>query len=140
MAKTLDDAIEAVLYLVSQLDGLRKVASPQERYTVDPFATAFPGAGEWQKASSGMVKGLHSIVLLVLKVRAGDLPRELAVIIPYGELVQEKLLSDDNIVLPDSAGSATVDTITGLDWEFGPVDWGQTPYIGWAFEIGVKIW
>lgn len=140
MAKNLDDAIGAVLYLAGQLEGLRAASTPLERIPVEqPFALAFPGSGGWEKESSGSVKGLHTIVLLVSKVRK-DLPRDLAEIVPFGERVKALFLSDTNQVLPDSSGEATVDTITGLTFDFGPIAWGdQVPRFGWSFEIGVKI-
>lgn len=139
MAKNLDDAIEAVLYLASQLEGLRAASTPLERIPVEqPFALAFPGSGGWEKESSGSVKGLHTIALLVIKKR-GDLPRDLEEIIPFGERVKALFLSDTNQTLPDSDGNATVDTITGLTYDFGPVSWDTVARLGWTFEIGVKI-
>lgn len=139
MAKTLDDAIEAVLYHVSHFNGLRKVANPQERFSIDPFATAFPGPGEFQIVSSGMTKGLQHIILEIHKVRK-DLPRDLEIIIPYGELVKDFLTIDANRTLPDSAGADTVDTIIGCDYDFGPLGWADVDTLGWQFDIEVKIW
>lgn len=139
MAKNLDDAQEAILFLISQIDGLRKVSHPQERFNVDPFAVVTPDEVSWEKVSSGSVKGLHTITLEIHKVRK-DLPRDLEIVKPFGELIKDKLLSDTNQVLPDSAGNATVDTVTGLDGIFGQLGWADVPTVGWIFTIGVKIW
>lgn len=139
MANTLDDAIEALLLMISTLPGLRAVSNPQERYSVDPFATAFPGPGEFQIVSSGMTKGLQHIILEIHKVRK-DLPRDLEVIIVYGQLVKDLLTIDANRTLPDSAGADTVSTIIGVDYDFGPLGWADVETIGYSFDIRVKIW
>lgn len=138
MAKNLDDAQAAVLYLVGQIDGLRTVTNPQEQFSTDLFGVVFPGSGEWVKQSSGYVTGLGSIILEIHKIRK-DLPRDLAIVKPFGELVMNKLLSDTNITLPDSEGNATVEVINRIGWNFGPMGWGDKPTVGWEFEIEIKI-
>lgn len=138
MAKNLDDAQDAILNLISEIDGLRSVSNPQERFSADPFAVVFPGAGEWVKSSSGYVTGLGSIILEIHKIRK-DLPRDLKIIKPFGELVMQKLLADANITLPDTGGDATVDVVNRIGWNFGPMGWAEIPTIGWEFEIEVKI-
>lgn len=140
MAKNLDDAIEAVLYLASQLEGLRAASTPLERIPVEqPFALAFPGSGGWTLETEGSWQGLHTIILLVSKVRK-DLPRDLEVIVPFGERVKSLFLSGMNLTLPDRNGVATIAQITSLTYDFGPIAWGDgVPRFGWSFEIGVKI-
>lgn len=139
MAKCLDDAIEAVLLLASQIDGLRQVANPKERYNVDPFAIAFPGDGTLEIGSSGMVKGLPHIILEIHKVRK-DLPRDLEKVIPFFERFKALLAVDANRTLPDTAGNATVDTIVNVDFTFGPLGFADVQTLGWTFDIEVKIW
>lgn len=139
MAKNLDDAIEAVLYLAGQLEGLRAASTPLERIPVEqPFAMAFPGSGGWKLETAGSWIGIHTVVLLVCKARK-DLPRDLEVIVPFGERVKDLFLSQPNFILPDRNGDPT-GTIIGLVYDFGPISWGEPPArIGWSFEIEVKI-
>lgn len=139
MAKKLEDAVEAVLLLISQIDGLRQVTNPQERFNVDPFAVAYPGPCTLAIGSSQMVKGLPHIIVEIHKVRK-DMARDLATVIPYLEEFKELLKVDANRTLPDSAGNATVDSIVSVSCEFGPSAWGEKPTIGWKFDIEVKIW
>lgn len=139
MAKTLDDAIEAVLLMVSTLPGLRAASNPQERYSVDPFATAFPGPGTLELVSSEMVKGKTHIILQIHKVRK-DLPRDLGIIIPYMERVKNLLKIDANRNFPDSTGADTIDSIIGIEYSFDPDTWAEVPTVRLSFDFEVKIW
>lgn len=139
MAKTLDDAIEASLLLVSQIDGLRQVSNPKERFSVDPFAFAYPGPGELLIGSSQMLKGLHHIIVEIHKVRR-DLPRDLEKVIPFFEQFKDLLKVDANRTLPDTAGNATVDTIVSVTYDFDPGEQAEKTTLGWVFDIEVKIW
>jgi len=138
----LEDAVAALQFLIGQIDGLRGAPTdPPEKITAFPFAVAFPTDGEWAFGDESYDTGLHTIVLQIHTARK-DLPRDVAAIIPYGELVREKLRGGTNginILLPDSAGSATVDTIDGLRYTFGKLNYEGIPTIGWSFEVDIKI-
>lgn len=141
MARSLVDAVRAVQDIVGAVEGLRGAPDqPPEKITVFPFSIAYPGPIDWVRGSSGMIKGLPHIILEIHQARK-DLPRDILKITPYGEIVGRLLWSDTNVVLPDSSGTATVDTIVEMATDFFPkLGYGSLDTMGWQFVIQVKIW
>lgn len=137
MASELDQAIQAGLVLIREISGLRNAPdySP-EHPNVFPLLVGSANAGVWIKESSGQVRGLHTIKFGIFKPR-NNLPRDIAAMMPYGELVKDKLYHDDS----ETWGG----TITGYDDEPINYTFGEMEYmpgvtlIGWTFLVPVKI-
>lgn len=140
MALALADAVHAVARLVGTIPGLRGAPSePPEKITVFPFALCYPLEGEYNLHSYANTVFLHTIVIEVHMARK-DLPRDVAAIIPYGDLVAGVFLAPANSSLPDAAGNPTVsEVVSPLRYRFGPLGYVNVPTLGYRFELDVKI-
>lgn len=140
MALKLEDAVRASIRLVGTIPGLRGAPNePPEKITVFPFSLAYPFEGEAAVHSRGNRVDLHTIVVEIHTARK-DLPRDVAAIVPYGQLVLDLFLDPANIGLPDAAGASTVSTIVmPIRYRFGPLGYENVRTLGYRFELDVKI-
>lgn len=143
MAKTLDDCLKAVQDIVGRVEGVR--SAPE--YATDKLgpgitSLVFPADGVYTEDPNGVLKGLHSINLLVVCPRV-DLHKTLAKLIPLGDKVAAALHKERRLL-------DTVDTFgadgTGISYSFVPFlnigkgDAAPAYVSGWSFTINnVKI-
>ena len=139
MADELVNAIDELIELIREIPGIRSVMDePSERSRDDVFVMIYPPDGSWGPLSAGMKKGLHNIQLGVYKNRK-DLPRDMRRMLPFGDLVADKLLASGN-----TTWNGTIDNILPGDgdqitYSLGPVDYAELLLIGWTISIPVKI-
>lgn len=135
MAGELDAAIAEIQSLLKQIPGLKSAPSqPTENASAYPFLIVFADSGTWEKESASQVKGIHTITVEI-HVSRKDLPRDIERVLPFGELVKDKLFADANATL-----GGTVDNIVDeVDYTFGPIGYGGVLTIGWQINIPVKI-
>ncbi len=132
----LQEAINGIQDAVGALDGVRKAPDyPPEQLNQFPFAVCWAAEGTFEYSTPGVRKGLHVIELALHVARNGDLPREVALAMPYIETVPDALMADPTL-------GGTVATIVGpITYEFGPLGYGEKEQntLGFLFRIRVKI-
>lgn len=127
-------AVFAVQELIGELSDIRGAPEvPPEKITVYPFSVAYPGRGTYEKEAAGQVRGLHTITVEIHTIRK-NLPRDIRKIIGVMDLIAAVILADENFNL-----GGTVDTITSLGYEFGPLGYDALDTLGYTLQIGVKI-
>lgn len=138
MAKTLDDALKAVVDIVGRVEGIRSAPEyATDKVPPGVFAIAYPAGGEWMEEVSGVLKGMHNIGLYVFCPRV-DLPKTLKKIIPMGEKVAAALLKEPRLLdTCNTYGTISYDFVMSMN-----VGSPSAPAIvtGWQFVINdVKI-
>lgn len=136
---TLQAAITQAQTYISALSGIRAAPStPPERVNVFPFVIARPGSGQIEFGATGTQKGLHNIVFELHIARKGDLPREVALTLPYVESIPNLLMYK---LLNDSKWNSTISTFRSISYRFMTWDWSpELMTIGIEFTVNdVKI-
>ena len=136
MAGEIDAAVQATLEILRNISGLRSAPSySPEDPKLYPVLIGQVSDASWNKESSGQVRGLHTIQIGIYVVRK-SLPEDIKSIMPYGDLVKDKLLADTNATL-----SGTVDTISdNITARFGDIEYYPgLVLVGWTFQIPVKL-
>jgi hypothetical protein len=132
--RPLTRAMEYIVARAGELQGMRSAAKrPPDKITDYPFATAFPGTGTIGIGNpQGSRRDVHTIILEIHVARK-DLPSDIDRVLPFVDLVGDKLQSDPTL-------GGTVTTIVGdISYTFGPLGWFGQETIGWQFQIPVKI-
>ncbi len=128
-------AVAYVQGLAQNLTGMREaLAVPPEQINAFPAAMCYPATGEFRAGPLGMMRGLHSLVVEIHVARV-DLPRDIALALPFGEMLAAAVLADPRL-------GGTVDTVRadeGLSYTFGALAWGGQATVGWRITIPVKI-
>ena len=133
MTQPIEDAVSAVVTLVSAVTGILQVpVNPPDTVNVATFAVVYPQTGTIDNGVIGMKKALHNIAVDVLTKRT-DLSRDFARIKPFIDLVPAALLADVTL-------TATVETFDNITYELITPDYAGVPMIGYKFLINnVKI-
>ncbi len=136
MANELDDALAAIVAILREIDGLRNTPdfSP-EAPTTFPLLVVSAGEGQWIKESSGQLRGLHKVRIGVYVPRK-DLQRDIELVMPFGELIKDKLLVDENAHWSDTITTYDDEPVT---YTFGPVNYAGSQLVGWTFSVPIKI-
>ena len=131
----LQSAIEVIQDICLTVSGVRAAPDyPPEAANVYPFVACYATTGAFRGGPAGVMTALHTIAVEIHVARK-ELPRDVAAVIPYGELVAAALLT-----LPTLSG--TVDTIRageGIAYTFGGMAWGGQETVGWRLLVPVKI-
>jgi len=135
MADELQNALDKLVDLLAEIPGLRTVSDrAPENVSAFPLLVASPQSGTWEPQSAGMAKGLHSIQVGCYVPRK-DLPRDIATILPYGDLIKDKLFAAGNTFWTN-----TIDNVVEeISYTFGPIDYAELLLIGWTITIPIKI-
>lgn len=129
----LNDAILQVQTIVSGITGINSAPLyPPENVGTFPFCTTHASSGYWGFGPGGGIKGMHTIVIEIHIARK-DLPLDVQVTMPFGDLVAEVLLADPTL-------GGTVSTFGRLSYTYGAMAWGELLTIGWRISLEeVKI-
>lgn len=130
---TIQAVIAAVQTKIGALSGIKNApAYAPEQIGEFPFSVAYAGRGSFEFGAGGVMKGLISIIVEIHTQRL-DLPRDLAEVMVYGDLVGNKLLSDPTL-------GGTCSTFEKIDFDFVPMGYGGADTIGFRFVIqNVKL-
>lgn len=128
---TLQDAIVQIQALVSGISGIRGAPDePPDQISHYPFAVCFPESGVYEAGvPAGCMQGLHDIVV-ELHVARKDLPRDYRKAIAYAKSIPNAILNALGTVNLD-----TVSTVGFIRYEFGVLNWGETPTMGFRFVL-----
>jgi hypothetical protein len=129
----LQDAIARIQTLVAAVDGIR--ASPQylpEAINIFPYSVCYAGNGSYDFGPSGVMKGLHNIILEIHVARK-DLPRDTEKVMDYADSIPLAIMHDPTL-------GATVSTIGPITYTFGGMQYGDQLTLGFRFTISnVKL-
>lgn len=136
MANDITSAINYVQDLWLEISGIKAAPdTPPEVLNQFPFAVTFEQSGSakidknfnsttWAEQSGVIVSELH--------LTRQSLPSAVAAAMAYRNLFLNKLRTNPNL-------NATVMAIESLSWQFGALEYGETPTIGYKFSIGVML-
>lgn len=129
-------AIEnAVAQLQIQMRALSGINSAPEivpeSADVFPFAVSYLKSGTLDLQSAGWGTQ-HAIIRSEIHVGRQLVGQAIELALPFLELVSQMFIADPTI-------GGTVATIEGISWEFGRLEWGGIPTIGFRWEIVVKM-
>jgi hypothetical protein len=133
MAKTINDAIEAVQAIALAIDGINHApAKPAEAANVWPFVFTYCSPMRWEgQGGDNWVEGHHTIVS-ELHVPRTNLAVALGIIWPLADSFAKALIADSTL-------SGTVDTITDPTATFEAVlNYVGTPTAGIKFSMEIK--
>lgn len=120
--------MEAVQQIVGALPGIRQAPElPPEQANAYPFLVCYPADGRWEGGPAGAKKGLHTLVL-ELHVQRVDLPRAVGAALAYAEAIPNALLADPTL-------RGTVSTFGAIQYQFGPLRYGDKDTLGFRFRI-----
>jgi len=128
----LAEAVTAIQARLAALEAIREApSSPPEAAHQFPFAVTYPRTGQETPQSAGWSVGLHTLVCEVHIARL-ILAQDVARAIPLYEEVRSALLADPTL-------GGAVETITGLSYRFGRMEYAGQETIGYSIEIQVKL-
>jgi hypothetical protein len=129
----LQDAIAQVQALAGAVDGIR--AAPEylpEALNIFPFLVCYAGNGSYEYGPSGVMKGLHSIIL-ELHVARVNLPLDVKNAMHYSDSIPLAIMADPTL-------GGTVSTIGRISYTFGGMQYGTQLTLGFKFVIeNVKL-
>jgi hypothetical protein len=126
------DAVHGVQTIVRGLPGIKAAPdAPPEDITVFPFGITYPSSADGLFQSAGWAKTVHTLYCEIHVART-MLPLAVETAIPYYELFLAALIADPKI-------GGTVDTVVGLRYLFGRLQYAGVETIGFRFELDVKI-
>ena len=128
---TLQAAITQIQAQVAAISGIRKAPDePPAQINQFPFAVCFSERGEYETGSpTGNMRGLHDIVI-ELHVARKDLPRDYRSAMQFAKSIPNAIFS------ANAARTLTAISTHGeITYEFGQLDWGDTPTLGFRFVI-----
>lgn len=130
MAQTFTGACDQIMTLLRTLTWIKAAPNdPTASPTQFPFAALFPGTGE-SELTSGAMKNLHT-VNVEIHWTFRDLPRNTAD-------AKDRLDSLLNLLWNDVQLTTTVDTITAIEYDFGPMKWNAFETLGYLLKITFK--
>ena len=131
---TLQAIIDEIQDQVGAISGIRGAPDePPDSINAFPFAVAYVESGEYLIGPPQVMTGLHTIIV-ELHVARKDLKRDVAQVMLYAKSVPNAIFAAH----ADSTFTA-FQTLTGIRYEFGPLDWGDLQTIGFRFRLeGVK--
>lgn len=126
------DAVDQLQTQMRALSGIN--SAPElvpESADVFPFAVSYLKSGTFDLQSAGW--GIqHAIIRSEIHVGRQLVGKAIEIAMPFLELVSQTFIADPTI-------GGTVVTIEGISWEFGKLEWGGIPTIGFRWEIAVKM-
>lgn len=129
---TLAEAIKQIQVVTGGLAGIKSAPSTApEAAGAFPFAVAYPRSGTLTINSYSWGTLLHTIYVEIHVART-LLPAAIDQALPYVESFASALVADPTL-------EAAVDTVNGIRFTFGKMEWGGVETLGWRFEVDVKI-
>lgn len=129
----LQDAIAKVQDIAGAVSGIR--AHPEylpESINKFPFLVCYAGSGSFEIGPSGVMKGLHNIIL-ELHVSRQNLPQDAKNVMQYSDSIPLALMADPTL-------GATVSTIGRISYTFGGMQYADQLTLGFRFTLeGVKL-
>lgn len=129
----LQDVISEIQNTAGAVDGIR--AAPDyipESLNIFPFLVCYAGTGSFEISPTGVMKGLHSIIL-ELHVARRDLSRDVKNAMQYSDSIPLALMHDPTI-------GGTVSTFGRISYTFGGMQYGDQLTLGFRFTIeNVKL-
>ena len=124
------DACDRIMYHCQQQSWIRQAPNdPAAVAAAFPFAAVFPSTGQ-SRRESDMRRDLHT-VNLEIHWAFRDLPRD------AGD-AKDHLDSILNDLWDDITLNSTVDCITAITYDFGPMAWGAAETLGYIMHITFK--
>lgn len=132
MAVTIADAVAQLQTLARGMAGI--VEAPEfvpESANQFPFAISYANSGSVSFPSKGWAIGQHELVTELHFSRI-SLPAAIEQSLPYFETFIDLIIADPKL-------NGTIDTVTGVSYEFGQLEYNGTKTLGWLFRIGCKL-
>ncbi len=136
MAGQLIAALDAMHDLLSTIPGFNATPEglPEKVASFPVLLVSHGGKGKYSKESSGYAMALHQIRVGAYIARK-QMPGDLNLILPFGDMIMERLLADAN-----SSVSGTIDTIADdIEYKLGSMSYLPLELYGWTFDFAVNI-
>ena len=124
------DACDRIMTLLRTLSWVQQAPNDPPGAAIQfPFAALFPGTGRSERVAE-VRRDVHTVNLEV-HWAFRDLPRN------AGD-AKDRLDSLLNLFWSDITLNGTVDCITAIDYEFGPMSWGSVESLGYIMRVSFK--
>lgn len=123
----LADAIKALQGVVRDVAGIRNAPDyPEDGMNIFPYAVAYPVSGRFEP-SAGYYTVLHNIVIELHFARK-NLPQDVEQALIYAESIPAAIMKDVQL-------GGKIQTISGITYVFGPLEWGGLDTIGYRWTL-----
>lgn len=133
---TLQGAIDQIQAVVGAVSGIKAAPDePPDQINFFPFAVCYARTGRYSIGPPDTMHGIHVLWLEIHVARGADrLDNDVAKAMAFAKSVPDAIFG------AYKAGTLTaLEVIQGISYEFGPLDWGGAPTLGFRFIIeGVK--
>lgn len=138
MASELTSALSALRTLIAGISGLNAApTSPPTSSNAYPFYVIRPSAGSWSfTENDDTVLATHNVVIEIhYGLPAMVTPTDESTIEPFGDLVKDKLMHSSNINLTNTTNINR----NAITYQYGLLDYGGMPTIGWLITFPIEI-
>lgn len=137
MAKSLANAISRCQVHALACSGMKAAPDdPPDNLSVFPFSVAYPERGQIFGESGNLIRGIH-VIIVEIHVARTILKEAVKLAKGYVEEFSAKIVADPT--LNGAVDNVLFEAEQQVTYEFGRLEWANTPTIGVRFHIPVKI-